>query len=144
MPDAVESGLYKEDISIYYECSKCGKSYSKGDKFCTVDGEKIVSKERRFLSDTTKDILLDIIYSFFDTHSGFQEGEVTESFPYTPIDSIEKRGDGSGYYKNYIFQRKSDGKYFYYTSYDGRLEENTLDETTKVVTTVWDFEKHFS
>ncbi len=44
MPDAVESGLYKEDVIVYYECSKCGRSYKEGDKFCTVDGEKIISK----------------------------------------------------------------------------------------------------
>ena len=71
-------------------------------------------------------------------------GENPESFPYEYVDSIEKRGDGEGYYMNYIFKRKSDGKFFFYTSYDGRIEEDELDETTQKVTVKWDFERYFS
>lgn len=72
------------------------------------------------------------------------KGEVPESFPYEYVDSIEKRGDGSGYYMNFIFKRKSDGKFFYYTSYDGRIEGDTLDEAKQEITVKWDFEKYFS
>lgn len=69
--------------------------------------------------------------------------EDQDDWGYKAIDNIEKRGDGSGYYLNMIFQRKSDEKYFYYTSYDGRIEEDTLDECEKIVTTSWDFERYF-
>jgi hypothetical protein len=42
-----------------------------------------------------------------------------------------------------IFKRKSDGQHFYYCSYDGRIEENYLEPTEKIVVESWDFEKYF-
>jgi len=63
-----------------------------------------------------------------------------KEFLYTYEDEFEQRGDGSGYETFYIFSRNSDGKYFTYYIYDGMIEMNELEEATKTVKTVWDFE----
>lgn len=130
--------IMKPNIVARYVCSKCGKGYSEEDKFCSKDGEKIIKETYEVRSDEYEDFVRDI---FWNLSEG---GGTPEDFPYAYVDSVEKRGDGDGYYMNYIFRRKSDGKFFYYTSYDGRIEENELDETTQKVTVKWDFEKHFS
>jgi len=138
---------YNLDIKDYsptkrkaYKCSECGCGwkYSVEDKFCSEDGAKIVEYEYDVLEEEAKDNIIHMFFYFEDP-----EDEIPQSFPYVFVDSVEKRGDGDGYHMNYIFQRKSDGKYFYYTSYDGRIENDELRETTKKVTTVWDFESSF-
>jgi len=63
--------------------------------------------------------------------------------PYKYVESVEQRGDGAGYEIFWIFERISDGKFFYYYSYDGRIEEYELSETTKKVVTQWDFETQY-
>ena len=128
---------FKPDIGYTHSCPKCKKHYSATDKFCSKDGAEIVETTYEFLSEDTRRYILDVLYDLTTT-------DIPEIFPYEYVDSIEKRGDGDGYYMNFIFKRKSDGKFFYYTSYDGRIEENTLSETIRVVKTTWDFEKMFS
>lgn len=66
--------------------------------------------------------------------------QIPKAFPYTFEEEVSQRGDGSGYESFYVFKRKSDGKYFTYYIYDGRIEENVLTEATKQVKTTWDFE----
>ncbi len=133
----------KEDIPQpefreIYRCEECDRRYSKENKFCSKDGSKIKTETIEVQSGEYDSFVRDILYDL-------SEGEgAPELFPYEYVDSIEKRGDGSGYYMNFIFKRKSDGKFFYYTSYDGRIEEDTLDETTQEVKIKWDFEKYFS
>jgi len=63
-----------------------------------------------------------------------------EENPFTFIAEVDQRGDGSGYETYWVFQRKSDKKYFYYYSYDGRVEVWELVETNKEVRTQWEFE----
>ena len=88
------------------------------------------------MTEETKDNIVRLLYDLSCT-------DIPENFPYEYVDSIEKRGDGDGYYNHLIFKRKSDDKFFYYCSYDGRLEEKSLEETKKIVKTTWDFEEHF-
>ena len=133
----LDSNDFKPTTLTAYKCSKCGRGYNADDKFCSDDGKPVIKYQYDVLSEETKH---NIIRVFFDFDTLCDEDE---DFSYTYIDSVEKRGDGSGYWMNYIFQRKSDDKYFVYTSYDGRIEEDTLDETSKEVTTVWEFEKYF-
>ncbi len=128
---------YKLTTANAYKCSKCGKGYNSKDKFCTVDGKEVVEYQYEILTDENKINIIHMFHYLSENHTQ------NVKFPYIFIDSVEKRGDGHGYYMNYIFQRKSDNKFFYYTSYDGRIEETTLDETSRKVTTVWDFEKYF-
>jgi hypothetical protein len=128
---------YKPTTMTAYKCSECGQGYNQEDKFCTKDGKEIIKYHYDVLSEETKN-------NIYHTISSFQSpNDKDEDFPYTFIDGVEKRGDGSGYWMHYIFQRKSDDKYFVFVSYDGRIEETTLDEATKEVTTVWSFEKYF-
>jgi len=134
--------IEKEDIPqpevrVKYFCEKCNRRYSEGTKFCSEDGSEIKYETYEVQSEEYEGFVRDILYDL-------SEGEVPESFPYEYVDSIEKRGDGSGYYMNFIFKRKSDGKFFYYTSYDGRIEGDTLDEAKQEITVKWDFEKYFS
>jgi len=135
--------IEKEDVPqsedrIRYFCEKCNRNYSDGVKFCSEDGSEIKSETYEVDGEGYDRFVSDIFYELSDG------GGIPESFPYQYIDSIEKRGDGSGYYMNFIFKRKSDGKFFYYTSYDGRIENDTLHETSQKVTVKWDFEKYFS
>ncbi len=118
-----------------YFCTECKTTYS-DVQFCTRDGAKIESETYEVESEDADDFVRDIFWNLTET-------EIPDNFPYKYIDSIEKRGDGSGYYLNYIFQRKSDDKFFYYTSYDGRIEQDTLDETTQEVKVRWSFENSF-
>ena len=80
-----------------------------------------------------------ILELFYETAEYFPEGD----FPYEFVDEVEQRGDGQGYETFWVFQRKSDGKYFCYYSYDGRVEEWELRETTKKVVVQWDFERQY-
>lgn len=135
--------IEKEDIPqpevmVKYYCEKCNKNYSEGTKFCSEDGSEIKSKTYEVRSDEYDSFVRDILYDLSDGEGA------PESFPYEYVDSIEKRGDGDGYYMNFIFKRKSDEKFFYYTSYDGRIEGDTLDETKQKITVKWDFERYFS
>lgn len=120
-----------------YICPTCKRNYSKGDKFCTKDGAEIIEKQIEVKSKEA---------DVFIRHTLFYltEQKIPEDFPYEYIDSVEKRGDGEGYHMNYIFKRKSDDKFFVYTSYDGRIENDCSDETTQEITVKWDFEKFFS
>lgn len=133
-----EEDVPQSETHLRYFCETCGKSYSEDTKFCPQDGAEIKSETYEVQSEEYERFVRDI---FYDLSNG---GENLESFPYEYVDSIEKRGDGEGYYMNYIFKRKSDGKFFYYTSYDGRIDEDELDETTQKVKVKWDFERYFS
>ena len=133
-----EEDIPQTEKHTRYFCEHCGRNYPEGTKFCSQDGSEIKSETYEVKGEDYDCFVRDI---FWDLSEG---GEIPESFPYEFVDSLEKRGDGSGYYMNYIFKRKSDGKFFYYTSYDGRIEADELDETTQEVTVKWDFEKHFS
>jgi hypothetical protein len=133
-----EEDVPQPETHTRYYCEKCATHYSESTKFCPQDGIEIKSETFELQSKEYERFVRDV---FYDLSNG---GENPESFPYEFVDEIEKRGDGSGYYMNFIFKRKSDGKFFYYTSYDGRIEENTLDETTQKVTVKWDFESYFS
>ena len=133
----IDANAYKPTTYTAYKCSECGKGYNPTDKFCTVDGKEVIKYEYEKLDEEVKDNIIRIFMDFSSPN------ELDVNFPYTYIDTVEKRGDGSGYHVHYIFQRKSDDKYFVYASYDCRVEEDTLDETTKEVVTVWSFEKYF-
>ena len=133
-----EEDVPQPETHTRYYCEKCATHYSESTKFCPQDGIEIKSETFEVQSEEYRRFVRDV---FYDLSNG---GENPESFPYEYVDSIEKRGDGEGYYMNYIFKRKSDGKFFFYTSYDGRIEEDELDETTQKVTVKWDFERYFS
>lgn len=133
-----EEDVPQPETHTRYYCEKCATHYSESTKFCPQDGIEIKSETFEVQSEEYRRFVRDV---FYDLSNG---GENPESFPYEYVDSIEKRGDGEGYYMNYIFKRKSDGKFFYYTSYDGRIDEDELDETTQKVTVKWDFERYFS
>lgn len=120
-----------------HKCSECGKSYSGDDKFCSIDGKPIIEYQYEMLTEEAKGSIMRIFYDFENPNPD------DNKFPYKFVGSVEKRGDGDGYHVHHIFQRKSDDKYFYYASYDCRIENDTLRETSKVVTTVWEFEKYF-
>ena len=64
----------------------------------------------------------------------------TADLPYDFIEEVSQRGDGSGYETFWVFERKSDGKYFFYYSYDGRIEGYELEETEKITNPQWGFE----
>ena len=83
-----------------------------------------------------------MILDFFDSHGNFNYKGLTKDnkYPFRFIDDFEQRGDGSGYETFYIWKRKSDGKYFYYYCYDGRLEVFELTETQQQKVVKWDFE----
>jgi hypothetical protein len=135
----IVDGIELEPVTVIeHRCSKCNKWYEEGTKFCNDDGAQVVTKEIQVKHEAYGDFVYDMLLGLTE------DGGCPETFGYEYVDSIEKRGDGSGYYMNYIFKRKSDGKYFYYTSYDGRVEENTLDETKQEVKVTWDFERYFS
>ena len=142
---AIEKELGEELLPLpgptyqtYKNCPTCNKNQSKETKFCPADGTELVDKQYEVINDDYDDYVRDMLYDL-------SEGAgCPPTFGYEYVDSIEKRGDGSGYYMNFIFKRKSDGKFFYYTSYDGRIEEDELDETKQKVTVKWDFEKNFS
>lgn len=128
---------YKPKNYTGYKCSKCGREYNKKDKFCSVDGEPVIEYNYKRMDDDIKSNIFRLIADFE------YKCENDEKFSYKYIKMVEKRGDGSGYHMHFIFKRKLDNKYFFYYSYDGRIEETILEETSKVVTTVWNFEKHF-
>jgi hypothetical protein len=125
---------FLKETRYSYSCSKCKKWYSEGTKFCGVDGEKVIKESYEVLSEDTKRDIYRTIYDF-ESYT-----DVPESFPYEFVDTIETRGDGSGYYLHIIFKRKLDGKFFKYCSYDGRIEEGSFDETKQIVKIKWDFE----
>lgn len=127
----------KPEVYTSYECSKCGRGYDDGDKFCSKDGAEIVEKKHEVRSDDAKSFIIHTLWMFEE------ENPISEKFPYEYVKYIETRGDGSGYFVNFIFKRKSDEKFFYYTSYDGRIENEVLRETKQEVKVVWDFERSF-
>ena len=67
----------------------------------------------------------------------------TTNKPFTFVETHVQRGDGSGEEYFYIFKRKSDGKYFYFYSYDGRVEYDYLEETHKEERICWAFDCHY-
>lgn len=133
-----EEDVPQPETHTRYYCEKCASHYSESTKFCPHDGAEIKSETYEVQSEEYERFVQDVLCDLSE------DSEIPESFPYEFVDEIEKRGDGSGYYANYIFKRKSDGKFFYYTSYDGRIEHDKLYETTQEVTVKWDFEKQFS
>jgi len=78
----------------------------------------------------------EILKIFYDAEDSFSENNL----PYTYVEEFSQRGDGSGYETFWVFKRKSDDKYFYYYSYDGRFEYDELVETEKIVKSKWAFE----
>ena len=77
---------------------------------------------------------------FYEAESNFGNDDAG---PYEYVEEFSQRGDGQGYETFWVFERKSDGKLFYYYSYDGRVEEYELTECTKEVTTKWSFECNY-
>jgi len=130
----LDASDFKKEVRFTHTCPKCKTTYGEDKKFCSNDGEKIVQETYMVLPDESKRN----IHIFFCEFEG-GGNEVNESFPYEFIDSVERRGDGDGYYNYFIFERKFDGKFFYYCSYDGRIESKSLYETKKIVKTTWDF-----
>ena len=133
-----EEDVPQPETHTRHYCEKCASHYSESTKFCPHDGAEIKSETYEVQSEEYERFVQDVLCDLSE------DSEIPESFPYEFVDEIEKRGDGSGYYMNYIFKRKSDGKFFYYTSYDGRIEHDKIYETTQEVTVKWDFEKQFS
>lgn len=139
--DAIKSfkipkkNIPKSEAKTRYVCSKCNKGYNEDDSFCSKDGAEIIKENYTIEGEEYESFVRNIFYSF--------DGAVPKDFPYEYVDSIEKRGDGDGYWMNFIFKRKSDEKFFYYTSYDGRIEEDELRETFQNITVKWDFEDSF-
>lgn len=140
-----EEGLFfKKEVEKRYKCSKCGKHYSSGNNFCNDDGKEVLEYDYEYISEETKDARLRAFFDFDETPNPPQGNP----FPYNFVQSLEKRGEGSGYYMNYIFERKSDGKYFYITIHFGdyrtEFDGSSLEETKKEVVTTWDFERYFA
>jgi ribonuclease HI len=109
-----------------WKCSKCGSSYSEGTKFCSEDGKPVVEEKYNVDHKDFNRYALDVIW-------GMEKEELPDSYPYEYVEWVEKRGDGSGYYTNHVIKRKSDEKYFYITSYEGEIEEDYFEETSKEV-----------
>lgn len=122
-----------------YQCENCtcGIGYQKSDKFCTTKGEKILPKKVFWKNPEFDDFVRSVLYELSNTSKEEEKG------PYRFMEIVDKKGDGSGWYSNFIFQREKDGKFFFYSSYDGRIEENELEETERVVVETWDFEKYY-
>lgn len=143
----IDEDDFKPSVGTYKQCPVCKRTYDNDSKtqFCSIDGKELEIVSYEYLSEETREEISHIFH--FLSNNLKRTNEYTEEFgkfPYIFEDAIEKRGDGDGYYMNYIFKRKSDGKFFVYTSYEGRIEEDTLDETTKVVKVKWDFERYFN
>ena len=123
----------KPTYKSYMSCPTCKKSYKEDDKFCSKDGAELalVKYETR-----NEDAERAICIFFYEAHST----EFPESFPYEFVESFESYEDcgRDEYWSHFVFKRKSDGKFFDYFMYDGRVDENTLYEvkkTTKKKTT---------
>lgn len=93
------------------------------------------SSSKIFKSYVDDDDIIGALIDFFDNE--YNEFEIGKKFPYEFIENFQERGDGEGYYTTYVFKRKSDGKYFGYTSYDCRIEEEYLYETEKSNVSKW-------
>lgn len=78
-----------------------------------------------------------ILETFYEASESFPPND---DLPYEFVEEVSQRGDGSGYETFWVFKRKSDGKYFFYYSYDGRIEFHELEETGKEVISKWNFE----
>lgn len=122
---------------INFKCSECGRSYPEGTKFCSEDGKSIIEEKYEVNHEDFDRYAIDTLYAM-------ESEDLPEDYPYEYVDSIEKRGDGDGYWMNYIIKRKADGKFFYITSYEGEIDELCFEETKQKVTVKWDFEKYFS
>jgi hypothetical protein len=92
-----EEDVPQPETHTRYYCEKCATHYSESTKFCPQDGVEIKSETYEVKGEEYKSFVRDV---FYDLSEG---GEIPESFPYEFVDEIEKRGDGSGYYMNYIF-----------------------------------------
>lgn len=123
---------FKMSVVKHYKCPKCGRVYNKGDKFCSKDGEVIIKQPREISSDHRDSEINKFFYTAYN--------RCDKDFPYEHVEDVTLNGDGSGEDYYYIFKRKSDGKQFYYHSYDNRIEEEYLYETTKIIKPVWNFE----
>ena len=120
-----------------WKCSECGRSYSEGTKFCSEDGKPVIEEKYEVNRDDFDRYAIDVLY-------GMESEDLPEDYPYEYVDGVEKRGDGDGYWMNHVIKRKSDGKFFYITSYEGEIDEPYFEETKQKVTVKWDFEKYFS
>jgi len=125
----------QDEVYFIYECPD-GKIYGENVKFSPETGKEVKKVEYTSKARYSEDDTRDVIYAL--------EEECPESFGFEYVTSVEKRMDDSdGYFNNMIFKRKSDGKFFYYSSYEGRIEDDELVETKKVVVESWDFEKYY-
>jgi len=138
--EAIKAGDWDIEIPesttyFTYECPD-GKKFSEGTKFSPDSGKEISkighTEEPQYDDRTVRDVMYELT------------SECPENFGYEYVDNIEKKSDdASGYWNHKIFKRKSDGKHFYFQTYDGRIEEKYLEETKKVVVETWDFERFF-
>ena len=131
-----DMSLIEPETRTKYFCPQCGRTYNKDTKFCSDDATKIAEDTYNVNSET---------YNGFISHMIWDLSEgCPDEFSYESVDHFDKRGDGDGYYSCFIFKRKSDGQHFYYTSYDGRWdEEDTLSTCEPIIKTSWDFESSF-
>lgn len=140
LTDAIKAGGWDIEIPqpetyFTYECPD-GKRYDESVKYSPETGKEIIKVEHTREAEYDEEHVRDIIY--------YLESNTVDGFDFKFIDSVEKRQDDcDGYFNHHIFQRLSDGKYFYYCMYEGRVENNELEEAKKVVVESWDFEKYF-
>ena len=141
LTEAIKAGGWDIEVpqpETYYtwECPD-GEKFSEGTKFSPESGKEVSKIEHTRDARYDNHTISDVIYGM--------QSDCPESFGYEYVDNVEKKSDdASGYHDHTIFKRKSDGKHFYFYSYDGRMDEcDKLEETEKVVIESWDFEKSF-
>jgi predicted nucleic acid-binding Zn ribbon protein len=128
--------LDMENYKIY-KCPECNKTYDEDTKFCSKDGKEIIEEKRQKNHSEYHNFALDILH-------GLSSEELPEDYPYTFVDEVEIVAGRDEYWTNFIIQRKSDEKYFYITTYEGKFDCEYFEETKEIVTTVWEFEKYFN
>jgi len=141
----VETGALTPENKFRYKCPKCSRTYSEETKFCPEDGAEIEKEEYEVRNSEFKDFAFNTICGLEEWSMDDQYKDYFDKFPYEYVDTLDKKADdASGRWYLYVFKRKSDGKYFYYGIYEGRIEEYTLDECQKKEVVVWDFESMFA
>lgn len=135
----IETDALTPEKRVNHRCPKCSRNFDEHTNFCPEDGAEIAKEEYEVRSEGFDRLVKDAIYGIGE------EGEENENFNYEIHDTLSKKHeDASGQSSIYVFKRKSDGKFFYYSMYEGRVEEYSLEECTKKEIVVWDFESTFA
>lgn len=107
--------------------------------------KKLTEQEQFFkdISDTNplfkqfldNDDIFGALYHFFS----YKKETLGDNCPYEVEDDYEERSeDTDGYYHNFVFLRKSDGKFVEISTYEGRKDEiEGPDEVKRVQVTKW-------